>query len=252
MRGGAQLGQPAFVDPVGGRRDRQPGHQPMLIVVDACGHAAHPQLQFFVVPCHAQLAALVQFALECRQLGEAVARVAGQPGAGGIGAQPLGLFVGQEQFPDRSEVQRCPAADGPDHLHARALAVGAFHIDDLVALADAQVDRLLYLFVQFPHGRQGSVAHAESGFDQVAQFQQAHAQPVAAGLGAIDKAADGEIVQDPVGGRGVKAGLFADFLQRNRLLAGGQHLEQVEHAFDHLHSGHGRCGFSSFVHGLMT
>jgi hypothetical protein len=39
-----------------------------------------------------------------------------------------------------------------------------------------------------------------AGLDQVAQFQQAHAQPVAAGLRAVDEAADGQVVQDAVGG----------------------------------------------------
>jgi hypothetical protein len=39
--------------------------------------------------------------------------VAGQPGAGGVGAHPLGVVLRQEQLADRGEVQRRPAADRP-------------------------------------------------------------------------------------------------------------------------------------------
>ena len=49
MRSGLQLGKPAFVQSVGGGRDGQAGQQFPLVVVDAGGHAAHPELELFVV-----------------------------------------------------------------------------------------------------------------------------------------------------------------------------------------------------------
>jgi hypothetical protein len=136
-------------------------------------------------------------------------------------------------------VQRRTPANGPHHLHAGAFAVGALHVDDLVTLAHAQVDRLLDQLVQFAHGRQRRVAHAQAALDQVAQFQQAHAQPVAASLRSIDKPAGGQVVQDAVGGGRVQARLLADFLQGNRLFARRQHIDQRKHPFDHL-DGRGR------------
>ena len=102
-------------------------------------------------------------------------------------------------------MQRRPAADGAHHLHARAFAVGALDVDDLVALAHRQVDRLVGQLVQFAHRPERGVAHVEPGLHQVAEFQQAHAEAVAAGLGAIDEAADGQVVEDAVRGRRVQA-----------------------------------------------
>ena len=132
--------------------------------------------------------------------------MAGQAGARGVGAHALRVVVGQEQLADRGQVQRRAAADGAHHLHARAFAVGALDVDDLVALAHRQVDRLVRELVQFAHRAQRRVAHVQPRLDQVAQFQQAHAQPVAAGLGAVDEAADGQVVEDAVRGGRVQAG----------------------------------------------
>jgi hypothetical protein len=49
----------------------------------------------------------------------------------------------QEQLAGGRQVQRRTPADGAHHLHAGAFAVGALDIDDLVALAHAQVHGLL-------------------------------------------------------------------------------------------------------------
>jgi hypothetical protein len=146
-------------------------------------------------------------------------------------------------------VQRRAAADGAHHLHARALAVGALDVDDLVALAHAQVHRLLDLLVQLAHRRQRGVAHVQPRLHQVAQFQQAHAQAVAARLGPVDEAAGGEVVQDAVGGGRVQPRLLADLLERDGVLARGQHVDQREHALDHLDGGGGRGLVVGFSHG---
>jgi hypothetical protein len=56
-------------------------------------------------------------------------------------------------------------------------------------------------------------AHIETGLHEVAQFEQAHAQAVAAGLWPVDVAADRQVVEDAVGGGRVQAGLLADELE---------------------------------------
>jgi hypothetical protein len=143
--------------------------------------------------------------------------VPGQPGAGGIRAHALRIFSSQEELADRGEVQRSTATDGPDHLHAAALAVGTLDVDDLVALPHGEVDGLVRELVQFAHRAQRGFPDVQPRLHQVAEFQQAHAEPVTAGLRAIDETADREVVQDAVGGGGVQPGGRADRLQRGRL-----------------------------------
>jgi hypothetical protein len=137
------LGQPAFVEPAGGGRYRQPGDEFALVVVDAGGHAAHAQFQFFVVLRVMHWRTLASSRSSVGNWVMLLLGLAMQPGAGGIGADALRVVCGQEQLADRGQVQRRAPADGTHHLHARAFAVGALDIDDLVALAHAQVDRLL-------------------------------------------------------------------------------------------------------------
>ena len=111
------------------------------------------------------------------------------------------------------------AANRTYYLHTGAFAVGALNIDDFIALAHAQIHGLLDLLVQQAHGGQGGFAHAQAGFDQVAQFQQAHAKAVAARFGAVHKTACGQVVQNAVCGGWVQAGFFADVFQRHSLFA---------------------------------
>ena len=139
-------------------------------------------------------------------------------------------------------MQRRAAADRAHHLHARAFAVGALDVDDLVALAHRQVHRLVRQLVQFAHRAERRVAHVEPGLDEVAELEQAHAQAVAAGFGPVDEAAGRQVVEDAVRGRRVQPGAFADFLQRDRVLVRGQHVEQAEGALEHLDGG-GRASF---------
>jgi len=172
-----------------------------------------------------------------------------QAGAGGVGAHALRIVGRQEQLAGGGEVQRCVAADGAHHLHARAFAVGALHVDDLVALAHAEVHGLLDQLVQLAHRGHGCVAHGQASLDEVAQLQQAHAEPVAARFRPVDEAADGQVVEDAVRGGRVQARLLADFLQRDGLLARGQDIDQLEHALQHLDAGLGRHVRMAFLHG---
>jgi len=157
----------------------------------------------------------------------------------------------QEQLAGRSQVQRSTATDGAHHLHARALAVGALDVHDLVALAHAEVDGLLRQLVQLAHRAEGGVAHVEPALDQVAQLQQAHAEPVAAGLGTVDETADCQVVEDAVRRRRVEPRLFADLLQRNCVLARCQDVDQRKHALDHLDHGNGGNVGLVFSHGAL-
>ena len=177
---------------------------------------------------------------EVAQLGDAEMGLAGQAGAHGIGAHLLGIVSCQKQLAVGGQVQRRVAANGAYHLHARALAVGAFHIDNLVALAHGQADGLLNLLVKLTHGGQRHFTYVQPGLDQVAQFQKAHAQAVAARFGAIHKAAQCKVIEYAVRGRWMQARAFADLLQRNRFLTRCQHVDQREHAFQNLDAG--LCG----------
>lgn len=150
------------------------------------------------------VAYLVQLVFHVGKPRDAEVRLAGKAGACGVGAHLLRIIGREKQLAIGCEVQRRMAADGAHHLHARALAVGAFHIDDFIALAHAEADRLLDLLVQLAHGNQGRFAHAQAGLDQVAQLQETHAQPVAARFGAVDEAADGQVVENAVRGGGCR------------------------------------------------
>ena len=134
-------------------------------------------------------------------------------------------------------MQGGPATNGAHDLHAGAFAVGTLHINDFVPLAHAQVDWLLCQLVQLAHGNQGCITHVQTCLDQIAELQQAHAQAVAARLRPIHITPRDQVIQDAVGGRGVQARFLADFLQGNGFLARGQHINQGEHAFNHLHRG---------------
>ena len=68
--------------------------------------------------------------------------------------------------------------DSSNDLHARTLTVGALDVDNLIALPETQIDRLLNQMVQASHGLECRVAHMQAGFDQIAQFQKTHAQLV--------------------------------------------------------------------------
>ena len=140
------------------------------------------------------------------------------------------------------------AADGAHHLHAGALAVGALDIYDFVALPHAQIDWLLNLLVQIAHGRQRHFAYVEPGLDEVAEFEEAHAQAIAARLGAIDEAAQRQVVEDAVRGRWMQARAFADLFQRHCLLTRSQNVNQREHALQHLNAWLGQRIGSFFFH----
>ncbi|MNT32792.1 hypothetical protein D3C72_1686900 [compost metagenome] len=131
----------------------------------------------------------------------------------------MGVVERQKKLAGRCEVQRGTSPNCTDHLHAGAFAVGPFHVHNFIALAHAQVHRLLDQLVQVAHGGQRCIAHTQACLDEVAQFQEAHAQAVAAGFRTVHKTAYGQIVQDAMRRGRVQARLFADLLERYRLFA---------------------------------
>ena len=110
-------------------------------------------------------------------------------------------------------MQRCSAANRPNHLHARPFTVSALDVDDFVTLSYAEIDRLLDQFVQVAHGEQGSIADVEPAFHQIAQLEQPHAQTVAPGLRSIHKSAGRQVVENPVRCGGVQTCFLADLFE---------------------------------------
>ena len=131
-------------------------------------------------------------------------------------------------------MQRRTATNGPDYLHARALAKGALYINNFVPLAHAQVHGLLRQLVQFTHGRKGCVTHIKTRFNQVTQLQQAHTKAVVASHRPVNKAACSQIIQDAMCCRWVQAGFFCNLFEGHGLFPVGQYLQQGEHALNHL------------------
>jgi len=125
-------------------------------------------------------------------------------------------------------------SDGAHNLHPGSLAVGAFDVDDFIALSDRQVHRLVRQLVQLAHGLQRGFAHVQAGLDQVAQFKQAHTQSVSAGMRSIDKATRRQVIENAVRGRRVQAGALADELERQRLGLGGKDVEEGKAALEDL------------------
>ncbi len=85
----------------------------------------------------------------------------------GVSTHPLRIVCRQKKFAYGSQMQGCPAPDGPDNLHAGALTVGALNVHNFITLTNAQIDRLLDQLVQLTHGHQRCIPYVESVFDQV-------------------------------------------------------------------------------------
>lgn len=214
LRGGRfKSFKPNIFEPISGGRYRKSRHQLALIVQDSGSHTAHPEFKFFIVASRSLLADASKFPLKCRQLGDAVASVPGQTGAGCIGPNALSIVMGQKQFSDRCQVQRRAPTDSANHLHSRPLAVGSLDIDDLVPLAHRQVHGLVGYLVEFAHRAKCCVANIEPRLDEVSQFQQTHAQSIASGLRAIYKTPYRQIIENSMRSRRMQTGLCADLLQ---------------------------------------
>ena len=85
-------------------------------------------------------------------------------------------------------MQRRAASDQIDDADQRTARRSAFEIDDFVFMAGAEIDRLADLFVKFLHEWQGDFAHVDARFDYAAEFQQADAEAIGAGILTFDKA----------------------------------------------------------------
>ncbi len=120
------------------------------------------------------------------------------------------------------------------HADRGPAAGGAFHIDDLVALAHAQIDALADPLVQPLHQRQRGITDVDPRLDQVAQFEQADAQAVGAGVRSFHDAADRHGGQDAMGRGRMQPGFQRELLQADRVVVTGEHVEEGRHPLDDL------------------
>jgi hypothetical protein len=148
-------------------------------------------------------------------------------------------------------VQRRAAADRAHHLHPRALAVGALDVDDFVALAHRQVDRLAGEAMQLAHRHQRGVAYRQPRLHQVAELEQPHAEPVGAGVGAVDEAAGHHVVENAVRRRRMQFRALREFLQTDGVAVRGERVQQPHHPFDHLDRGFGIRGGLGHIGGKI-
>jgi hypothetical protein len=85
-------------------------------------------------------------------------------------------------------VERRPRSHDLHDAH-HGVAVGrALDINHLILVPHREVDRFSQLLVQDLHMGQRLLPHADARFDEVAELQQADAEPVGAGLDAVDQA----------------------------------------------------------------
>ena len=91
--------------------------------------------------------------------------------------------------------------------------------------------------VQVAHEVERRFAHVQAALDDVAQFQQAHAEAIGARFGAVDEAFEHQIVQDAVRGRRVQPSLARQVLEAGGVGLARQRVQQRHHALDHLDRG---------------
>ena len=144
-------------------------------------------------------------------------------------------------------MQRCPTANQIDDPDQRTAARGAFDVNDLVPVADTEVDGFADCFVQLLHERQGDLADVEARLDDVAQFEQTDAQCVGARVVSFDKARVGHHREDAMCRGWVQPGGCRQCFERRRSRRVGQGIEQRHHAFDDLDRS---FGFGCFRHGF--
>lgn len=161
----------------------------------------------------------------------------GQAGARGLDAHGFRIVDREEQFTGGSQMQRRPAADGAHHLHARTLREGAVDVDDLIALAHLQIDRLMRLAMQSAHESDSRFMHAEPTFYDIFQFQQTYAEPIGAGLGTLYQPLQHQIVEDAMRRRRMQFGYCRQLLETCRVRIAGKRMHQGHQTFDDLNGG---------------
>jgi hypothetical protein len=88
--------------------------------------------------------------------------------------------------------------------------------------------------MQLAHRHQRRIAHRQARLHEVAEFEQPHAEPVRAGIGAVDEAAGHHVVQDAMRGGRMQFRALREFLQADGIAVSGERVQQPHHAFDHL------------------
>ena len=131
-------------------------------------------------------------------------------------------------------MQRGAAADQIDDAHQRTSRRSAFYVNDFVVVAGAEIDRFADGFVQRLHEGQRDFADTDPRFDDVAEFEQADAEAIGAGVLALDEARRGHRRENPVGGRRVQSGDAGQVLEAGGVRRFGKGIEERHHALDDL------------------
>ena len=227
-------GFPIGLVAVGRCRDRQAGSDLPFVVEDLRGNATQADLGFFDVVGDTRLANLVEIGFKGFEAGERIFGFSRKAGPLGVSTDFRRAVRRQEQFAQGGQVQGRASANKIDDANQRTAAGSAFDINDIVLVANAEVDGFADAIVQFLHERTGNGTNADARFDDVAEFEQANSQGVGAVVVAFDKPRMGHDGQDAVCCRGVQAGCLRERLEGGCVVRGGQNVEQRHHAFDDL------------------
>jgi hypothetical protein len=181
-----------------GDETERPGDQLIFVVADRCGDTAQADLRLFIVISHFMAANFVEFFCERVEARQRMRRLARQTGTTGIGAHSGGAVGSEKQFAHGSQVQGCPATHQIDDTYQRATARSPFDVDDLVVVANAEIDGFANALMQLLHVWQGDLADVDPRLDQIAEFEQPDTERVAAAFVALDDRGAGHRRQDPV------------------------------------------------------
>lgn len=120
------------------------------------------------------------------------------------------------------------------HAYRGASAARALDVDDVIAIADAQIDALAGGAVQPLQPGVGDVAQRQPCFDERAEFEQPDAEAVGAAVEPLDETGSRHGREDTVRRGGVQTGFARERLERQRIGMAGEHVEQGGEPVDHL------------------
>src|SRR3569833_282916 len=114
-------------------------------------------------------------------------------------------------------MQGSASADRPNDLHPGSFGKGSVDIYDFIALSNRQIDGLMCFPMQRMHEIERRFPHVQPAFNDIAEFQEAHAQPVCAWFSAINEALCDQVVLYPMRGRRMQAGYGGKLFQADRV-----------------------------------
>ncbi|MNY41686.1 hypothetical protein D3C86_1765190 [compost metagenome] len=91
--------------------------------------------------------------------------------------------------------------------------------------------------MQRTHRCECRIAHGQPCLHEVAEFQQPHAEPIAAGVRAIHETARHHVIENAVCRGRMQAGGQRQLLETDGVRVLGERIQQRHHAFDDLDGG---------------